>query len=120
MAAVTYNMLIDRVSGAMSKGGAIHRQKHYTINGHTIAGKKEVFFRESRDWNRNPATEGELQNQSLFGRASQRAKEEKNDPARRAYWEERFLKQLRKKEPGNAKIYKNFDAYIRAMVMKEL
>ncbi len=117
MAEVLYNSLIDRVSGAMSKGGAIHRQKHYSFNGRTIAGKKEVFFRKSRDWERMPATEGELQNQSRFGKASQQMKEELNDPARRAYWEERFMKQLRKKEAGNAKIYRRFDNYVRAMLL---
>ncbi len=119
MAEVEYNSLIDRVSGAMSKGGAIHRRKHYTMCGRTIEGKKEVFFRKSRDWKRTPAREGEVLNQSRFGEASRLAKEEQNDPVRRAYWEERFVKQMRKKEPGNTKIYKKFDSFVRAMIMKE-
>ncbi len=118
MAEISYNSLIDRVSGAMSKGGAIHRQKHYTMNGHTIAGKKEVFFRKSRDWDKIPAREGEVQNQSRFAEASRLSKEELNDPIRRVYWEERFVKQLRKKEAGNKKIYKKFDAFVKAMIIQ--
>ncbi len=119
MAEVVYNSLIDRLSGATGKGGAIHRQKHYSIKGHTIAGKKELFFRKSRDWERVPATEGEKANQSRFGTASQRSKAELQDPVRRAYWEERFVKQLRKKESDNTKIYKRFDKFVVAMLMKE-
>ncbi len=120
MAEVTYNLLIDSVSGAMTKGGAIHRQKHYSFNGRTIAGKKEVFFRQSRDWDKTPAREGELKNQSHFGEAALRAKEELQDPIRRTYWEERFMKQLRKKEAGNTKIYKRFDSFVQAMLMKNM
>ncbi len=118
MAEVVYNSLIDRLSGATDKGGAIHRQKHYTLKGHTTAGKKEVFFRKSRDWERVPATEGEKANQSRFGTASQRAKAELQDPARRAYWEECFVKQLRKKESNNTKIYKRFESFVQAMIMR--
>ncbi len=119
MAEIRYNALIDSVSGAVSKGGAVHRQKHYRLNGRSIAGKKEVFFRKSRDWEAAPARAGELENQSRFGEASRVAKAELADAGRRAYWEERFMKQLKKKEAGNTKIYKRFDAFVRAMMMRE-
>ncbi len=119
MAEIRYNALIDSVSGAIGKGEAIHRQKHYKMNGRSIAGKKELLFRKSRDWEAAPAREGELANQSRFGCAAQCAKEELADAGRLAYWEERFMKQLKKKEAGNTKIYKRFDAFVRAMMMCE-
>ncbi len=111
MAEVKYKHLVDEVHGATSKGGEIHRRKHYVIDdkGHKVAGKNEVYFRNPRDWEKTPATEGEMQSRSTFSESRKEAFAEIADPARRAYWLEEFNKQ---------KKYVRLDCFVAAMIRK--
>ncbi len=122
MAKVNYTGPVENLQGSMSKKGAIFRRKRYKIDdkGHYVEGKAEVYQRlRERDYAKNPVTEAERAHQTRFGEACKQTTLELQNPERKAYWQNRFEKQIKKPEAGNTKCYMQLQGFIKAMLLKE-
>ncbi len=122
MAQVIYADPIENVSGSVTKNGVIYRRKRHAIDdkGHYVEGKAEVYQRvNERDYTKHPVTDAERAHQTRFGQVCKQADAELQDPERKAYWQARFEKQIRKPESGNTKCYVQLRGFVKAMLLKE-
>lgn len=119
MAKVRYAAPIANIEGAWAPG-CVCRQKKFKVGKKIVLGPQEVFHRRKRDYKHKPPTEAEQQGIERFRQAEALRKQEMQNPERATYWQERFLAQLQKPESGNTKIYHRPDAFVRAMLMKDM
>ncbi len=123
MAQVIYANPVEKIEGAISKGGPVFRQKKLKIDdkGHYVLGKKEIYtIQNPRDYKINPKTEKEEIHRNAFGQASRQTDLELNTPERREYWIERFNAQLNKPEKGNTKSYISLRSFVRVTILRDL
>ncbi len=77
MAKVDYAYPVENIQGTLGKDGAICRRKRFKVDerGHYVEGKSEVYLlKNPRNWEKTPATAGELAHQELFRWAAQETK----------------------------------------------
>lgn len=136
MATVAFNPVIDGAQGALSKNGMITRQKIYRDRkGRVIRyGKQEGYFiAHPRDFKRHPMVGKELEYHNLWREVCNQAKEELNNPEKRAQWELRFNAQLLINKgslpdseapvnpaTGAKKRYAQLHAFTRAMIYQKM
>lgn len=134
MAKVTYAYPFEDVRGRFNKSshrGPVQRRKTYRdLSGRIIGyGSKESYFIVNpRDYDRDPLTGKQLEAVSDFRRAVIRANEERHDPERLQYWQERWEKQLKKpedfapveEETGKRHRYMRLDKFIIAAILSEM
>lgn len=134
MATVNYIDPIASISGRLSKKqkrGGILRQKHYRDDSGRIVseGALEAYcVLHPRDYDKNPPTGAELRSITLFQQAALQAAEERRDPERLAYWQERFAAQLRHgdaeapvdKQTGRPRIYYRFHLFVQSIIYQRL
>ncbi len=134
MATVNYIDPIASISGRLSKKqkrGGILRQKVYRDDrGHVVAeGALEAYcVLHPRDYDKNPPKGAELRTITLFQQAALQAAEERRDPERLAYWQERFAAQLRHGDAeapidpytGRPRIYCRFHIFVQSILYQRL
>ncbi len=134
MATVNYIDPIASISGRLSKKqkrGGILRQKLYRDEcGHVVAeGALEAYcVLHPRDYDKNPPKGAELRTITLFQQAALQAAEERRDPERLAYWQERFAAQLRHGDAeapidpytGRPRIYCRFHIFVQSILYQRL
>lgn len=133
MAEIKYIDPVASMSGRISKkdkSSTVLRKKHYRDErGRIIAeGRNESYCRAPRDYKKHPPRGEELRNITLFQQAARLAKQEREDPARLAYWTERFNAQLRHGEPDapldpvtrRPRIYHRLHIFIQSALLRSL
>lgn len=92
-------------------------------------GPQEAYIvTHPRDWTKTPPRGAELETMNRFREACRLTSEQLNNPETRAYWEERFQKQLTHSEwerpddpsSGTRKVYSQLWAYTRATILRQL
>jgi len=122
---------VKNLHGAVTKDGPVNRRKVFRdANGNIIAyGPQEMYQRpKARDLNKFPLSENEIRQRNLWQTACNQAKAELDNPATRASWQARFDEQLHHATAdtpatlvnGQRKIYKRFDAFVRAVIYSHL
>ena len=122
---------VKDLHGAVTKDGPVNRKKVFRdANGNIIAyGPQEIYGRPRlRDLKKNPLSENEIRQRSLWQAACNQTKAELDNPTTRASWQARFNEQLQhatadtpaKLVKGQRIIYKRFDAFVRAVIYNQL
>lgn len=119
MKEVIYHPIVETLRGEVFPS-LVCRQKRLHACGTNHLGKNEIYYVRKRNYTLHPLTEGEQRTVNLFREAERRRKQELQVPARTAYWQARFSAQSVRPEPGNTKIYHRLDAFMRAMLMREI
>lgn len=134
MAKVSYIHPVETLSGRLNKkekNGTIQRCKRFrNAKGEVYASAKleSYVIKFPRDYHEHPMSDKERFNATTFRQAIIKAKEERENPERLAYWKQRFQDQLTHGDPqapirpGTAKrkIYKRLDMFIQSMIQIEL
>ena len=134
MATVHYIDPIASISGRLCKkqkrGGILRRKQYRDDSGRVVAeGALEAYcVLHPRDYDKNPPVGAELRSITLFQQAALQAAEERRDPERLAYWQERFAAQLRRgdseapldKHTGRPRIYHRFHIFVQTILYQRL
>lgn len=132
MAEILLEGPFSTLHGRLSKNAqVIYRQKNYRLPKGTAAYKgplEAYIIQKPRDRKVCPTTPAEQAAIDRFRQACLQTKEQLQDPEKRAYWEERFNKQLISPEPaysGNARsgkqrTFTNLHLFVRTMILRQL
>lgn len=123
---------IESLHGKLGKKtNIVYRRKSPSVRRRRAIeeGPQEAYVvTNPRDWKKNPPQGAELETINRFREACRLTSEQLNNPDTRAYWEERFRKQLihseleRPDDPasGYRKVYTQLWAYTRATILRQL
>ena len=125
MADCIFSEPYGQINGAIGKDKRyVCRQKTHRIFGMKIDGKGEIYKREPRNYKAFPIVGREKETVEKFQWAFRQMERELANPDHFAYWKQRFVRQVEHPDVeildkrGRPKVYKDFKAYVRAMLMR--
>ncbi len=132
MAEINLESPFNSLHGRLGKNAqVIYRQKNYRLPKGTAASKgplEAYIVQNPRNRKLSPTTPAEQAAIDRFRQACLQAKQQLQNPETRAYWEERFNKQLTNPEPayngnhrsGKQRIFTNLHLFVRTVILRQL